>query len=158
MFCGNTACLNWAFNWLPAFRCDMSSLLYSYLCLFRVLPFFPRASSSTPGQPSSIFSTFAVVVKVRSHSVVATVQSGVEPSHERSDHISWRSRQWNMNEHESVFAGCLCLHGHLWLSGRMVVASGCGSVGRAVASDTRDRRFESPHWQNFIYQIIFQLD
>ena len=29
--------------------------------------------------------------------------------------------------------------------------SGCGSVGRAVASDTRDPRFESSHWQKFIY-------
>ena len=28
--------------------------------------------------------------------------------------------------------------------------SGCGSVGRAVTSDTRDPRFESRHWQNFI--------
>ena len=27
---------------------------------------------------------------------------------------------------------------------------GCGSVGRAVTSDTRDPRFESRHWQNFI--------
>ena len=24
--------------------------------------------------------------------------------------------------------------------------SGCGSVGRAVASDTRGQRFESSHW------------
>ena len=26
--------------------------------------------------------------------------------------------------------------------------SGCGSVGRAVASNTRGLRFESSHWQN----------
>ena len=26
--------------------------------------------------------------------------------------------------------------------------SGCGSVGRAVASDTRGPKFESSHWQN----------
>ena len=26
----------------------------------------------------------------------------------------------------------------------------CGSVGRAVASETRDPRFESRHWQTFI--------
>ena len=31
--------------------------------------------------------------------------------------------------------------------------SGCGSVGRAVASNTRDLRFESRHLQNFIYQL-----
>ena len=29
--------------------------------------------------------------------------------------------------------------------------SGCGSVGRAVASNSRDPRFESSHWQKFIY-------
>ena len=28
------------------------------------------------------------------------------------------------------------------------MGSGCGSVGKAVASDTRDPRFESSHWQN----------
>ena len=27
----------------------------------------------------------------------------------------------------------------------------CGSVGRAVASDTRGPRFKFSHWQNFIY-------
>ena len=31
--------------------------------------------------------------------------------------------------------------------------SGCGTVGRAVASYTRDTRFESQHWQNIIYQL-----
>ena len=31
--------------------------------------------------------------------------------------------------------------------------SGCGSVGRAVAFDTRDPRFESSHWQKFIYTL-----
>ena len=29
--------------------------------------------------------------------------------------------------------------------------SGCGSVGRAVASDTRGPRFESSHWQKIIH-------
>ena len=29
--------------------------------------------------------------------------------------------------------------------------SGCGSVGRVVASNSRGPRFESSHWQNFIY-------
>ena len=32
--------------------------------------------------------------------------------------------------------------------------SGCGSVGRAVASDTRDLRFETSHWQDFIMNIF----
>lgn len=31
--------------------------------------------------------------------------------------------------------------------------SGGGSVGREVASDTRDLQFESQHYQNFIYQL-----
>ena len=33
------------------------------------------------------------------------------------------------------------------------LGSGCGSVGRAVASDTRGPRFESSHRQKFIYKI-----
>ena len=34
--------------------------------------------------------------------------------------------------------------------------SGCASVGRAVASNTRGSRFESSHWQNlFILNILF---
>ena len=31
--------------------------------------------------------------------------------------------------------------------------SGCGSVVRAVASDTRDPWFKSRHQQNFIYEL-----
>ena len=31
------------------------------------------------------------------------------------------------------------------------MGSGCGSVGRAVATDTRGLWFESSHWQKFIY-------
>ena len=33
------------------------------------------------------------------------------------------------------------------------LGSGCGSVGRAVAFDTRGPRFESSHWQKFIYTL-----
>ena len=33
------------------------------------------------------------------------------------------------------------------------MGSGCGSVGRAVASDTRGPRFESSHQQKFIYKL-----
>ena len=36
--------------------------------------------------------------------------------------------------------------------------SGCGSVGREVASDTRDPRFESRHRQNFFYQLHNRKD
>ena len=39
----------------------------------------------------------------------------------------------------------------LWRSKEREQGSGCGSVGRAVASDTRDPRFKSSHRQNFIY-------
>ena len=31
----------------------------------------------------------------------------------------------------------------------MILGSGCGSVGRAVASNSRGTRFESSHWQKF---------
>ena len=31
---------------------------------------------------------------------------------------------------------------------KKITASGCGSVGRVVASDTRGLRFESSDWQN----------
>ena len=37
------------------------------------------------------------------------------------------------------------------------LGSGCGSVGRAVASDTRGPRFESSHRQKFISNIYCQL-
>ena len=33
------------------------------------------------------------------------------------------------------------------------MGSGCGSVGRAVASNTRGPRFESSHWQSFNWTI-----
>ena len=36
-----------------------------------------------------------------------------------------------------------------WSKSFEIKDSGCGSVGRAVASDDRGRRFESSHWQNF---------
>ena len=39
-----------------------------------------------------------------------------------------------------------------WLK-ESLLGSGCGSDGRAVASDTRDPRFESHHRQNFIDQL-----
>ena len=34
------------------------------------------------------------------------------------------------------------------------MGSGCGSVGRAVASDTRGLWFESSHWQNLYIYIV----
>ena len=38
------------------------------------------------------------------------------------------------------------------------MGSGCGSVGRAASSDTRDPRFESRHGQNFICQMYNRKD
>ena len=38
------------------------------------------------------------------------------------------------------------------------MGSGCGSVGWAVASDTKDPQFESHHQQNFIYQMFKRKD
>ena len=36
----------------------------------------------------------------------------------------------------------------------LVQGSGCGAVGRVVASDTRDPRFESSHWQIYLLSIV----
>ena len=38
------------------------------------------------------------------------------------------------------------------------VGSGCGSVGRAVASDTRGPRFESSHWQKNYVGHLFTIN
>ena len=38
------------------------------------------------------------------------------------------------------------------------LGSDSGSVGRTVASDTRDPRFKSQHWQNFIYQLLIEIE
>ena len=35
----------------------------------------------------------------------------------------------------------------------MSKGSSCGSVGKAVASDTRDPRFQSSHWYIFYHQL-----
>ena len=37
------------------------------------------------------------------------------------------------------------------------MGSGCGSVGRVVASNSRGQRFESSHQQKFILNIYCQL-
>ena len=37
------------------------------------------------------------------------------------------------------------------------MGSGCDSVGRAVASDSRGPRFEFSHWQKVILNIYSQL-
>ena len=36
--------------------------------------------------------------------------------------------------------------------------SGCGSVGRAVASNTRGPKFESSHWHSFMQNILFTFN
>ena len=35
--------------------------------------------------------------------------------------------------------------------------SGCGSVGRAVASDTRGPQFDSSHAQKYVVNVYYQL-
>ena len=40
---------------------------------------------------------------------------------------------------------------------KQVMGSGCGSVGRAVASNSRGPRFESSHREKFILNIYCQL-
>ena len=48
----------------------------------------------------------------------------------------------------SIESSCHCMHTIMTRKG-----SGGGSVGRVVASNTRDSRFESQHRQNFSYQL-----
>ena len=43
-------------------------------------------------------------------------------------------------------------------SGPGSLGSGCVSVGRAVAYDTRDPRFKTRHWRNYIYQLYIRKD
>ena len=38
------------------------------------------------------------------------------------------------------------------------MGSGCGSVGREVAFDSRGPRFESHHWQKFILNILLSTE
>ena len=45
----------------------------------------------------------------------------------------------------------------IWSIQFIFVGSGCGSVGRAVASDSRGPRFKFGHQQNFIWNIYCQL-
>ena len=47
----------------------------------------------------------------------------------------------------------------VWMTTNLtfILFSGCGSVGRVLASDTRGYQFESSHWQNFILHIYCQL-
>ena len=44
-----------------------------------------------------------------------------------------------------------------WQTNYYVMGSGCDSVGRAVASNSRGPRFESSQWQHFILNIYCQL-
>ena len=53
--------------------------------------------------------------------------------------------------------------GHTGISGqsyRLIIynrGSGCGSVGRAVAYDTRGLRFDYSHWQNLIEHLFVNV-
>ena len=43
------------------------------------------------------------------------------------------------------------------LTNIFLLGSGCGSVGKAVVSDTRGPRFESSHRRTFYWTLLIQL-
>ena len=47
--------------------------------------------------------------------------------------------------------------GQEWAQKQIIFGSGCGSVGSAVASDSRGLQFESSHRRKFILNIYCQL-
>ena len=49
--------------------------------------------------------------------------------------------------------GCLLVNRKSTKHLSSMLGSGCGTVGRVVASDTRDPQFESQHRQKFICQL-----
>ena len=49
------------------------------------------------------------------------------------------------------FGGCFCAYSIIIFTiKKLLSGSGCGSVGRAVASNTRGPWFESSRWQNLL--------
>ena len=60
-----------------------------------------------------------------------------------------------MDRHSHL--GIFCKIVFLFL-GTSLLGSGCSSVGRAVASDTRGLRFESSHQQTFLYWTLFTVN
>ena len=53
----------------------------------------------------------------------------------------------------SLSRGMLCMPYPSWYQFNFKnLGSGCGTVGRAVAYDTRYRQFEYQHWQKFLCQ------
>ena len=57
---------------------------------------------------------------------------------------------WALFQHIEFIAGGAKMCSKDWF----LTGSGCGSVGRAVAFDTRGPRFDSSHWQNFIEHLF----
>ena len=59
---------------------------------------------------------------------------------------------WRSN---SLFAGfAMLIVRNIKFSKTYIEGCGCGSVGRVIASDTRDLQFETSHRQNFILNIF----
>ena len=56
--------------------------------------------------------------------------------------VGWGEGPWSLDQNNQQ-------------GGRGLQGSACGSVGRAVASDTRDPQFESGHRQTFKWNICF---
>ena len=67
-------------------------------------------------------------------------------------HRKYVTRRTNLSSKDRAFDKSL------QSSMKLQMASGCGSVGREVTSDTRDTRFDPHHRQNFIYLSIYQLN
>ena len=71
-----------------------------------------------------------------------------------SQGLTWRVRKLTFWASCIVSPAAYCwvrlLHDQHW-----PVGSGCDSVGRAVASDTKGPRFESSHWQNLYWAFVY---
>ena len=106
--------------------------IMSYLTLFRNFRgHHCSVDSSVRFQvliPSTPSTLFPFVVKWCTILVIVLIKGGNEKTKKRSSYIS-----------------------------QFIMVSGCGSVGRAVASNSRGPRFESSHREQFILNIYCQL-
>ena len=80
-----------------------------------------------------------------------------------SNYLTSDKTEFNYNLTQNLFLGqrvghlYLGVHFHRFLLAQQVsffLGSGCGSVGGAVASDTRETRFESSNRRNFIMNML----
>ena len=82
-----------------------------------------------------------------------------------SDHRYRRRANWSLDHHHGpqhgIVANIAIGRQIMWQNNHLVLLAGvsdlgqcCGSVGRAVTSDTRFLRFESSHRQSFVTNIF----